>query len=71
MAAYFESLIDTGEYPALRDLAEQIGIDESWSLVERHMRDDGRFDRTLVRLLDGIEAGLVRDGVIEPGPRDR
>jgi AcrR family transcriptional regulator len=61
MADYFASLIDTGEYPALEAIADELGIAESWAVVETHLRDDSRFDRTLTRLLDGIEAGLPLD----------
>jgi hypothetical protein len=31
-----------------------------WTLVDDHGRDEGRFDRNLARLLDGIAATLER-----------
>jgi AcrR family transcriptional regulator len=59
MVDYFETLIATGDYPALRALADGLGVDESWAAVQAHMHDDTRFARTLGRLLDGIELGLA------------
>ena len=58
MVAYVESLLDTGDYPALKQLADDVGLRQAWSQVEHHMRDDDRFERTLGWLLDGIEADV-------------
>ncbi|MGZ4715109.1 MAG: TetR/AcrR family transcriptional regulator [Acidimicrobiales bacterium] len=73
MVAYVNGLIDTGEYPALKALVDDLGLDESWTQIETNLRDDSRFDRTLERLLDGIEADLERRVAPSPhrarGPR--
>lgn len=66
MVAYVEGLIDTGEYPALKALVDDLGLDESWTQIETSLRDDSRFDRTLERLLDGIEAELERRPASSP-----
>jgi len=58
MVDYVEGLLETGQYPALSALADELGLLESWRRVEAHMRDETRFRRNLVRLLDGIEADL-------------
>jgi AcrR family transcriptional regulator len=58
MLAYVTDLIATGEYPALAALADEQGLENAWFMIEQHVRDGGRFDRNLERLLDGIEAGL-------------
>ena len=60
MVAYVESLIETGEYPALTALVDDLGLEESWTQIESHMRDDTRFERALERILDGFEADLDR-----------
>jgi len=58
MVAYVESLLDTGDYPALKQLADDVGLRQAWSQVEHHMRDDDRFERALGWFLDGIEADV-------------
>ena len=52
--AYVESLLESGNYPALQSMADEIGADEVWHRIHAHGRDAGRFDRTLRRLLDGF-----------------
>ncbi len=58
MVVYVESLLDTGEYPALSALVDELGLEGSWSQVESHMRDETRFERSLERILDGFQADL-------------
>lgn len=58
MIAYVESLLATGQYPQLSELAASVGMQAAWNRMERHGTDPGRFDRNLGRLLDGIESDL-------------
>lgn len=58
MQDYVEGLLATGDYPQLALVAEELGIDDAWALIGAHLGEPSRFDRNLVRLLDGIEAGL-------------
>jgi AcrR family transcriptional regulator len=58
MVSYVQSLLATGDYPHLRALADEMGLEQAWHEIEAHMRDEARFARNLNRLLDGIEAGL-------------
>lgn len=60
MIDYVTELIATGEYPELRRLADERPMLETWRRTWRTMSDPARFDRTLSRLLDGIERDLVR-----------
>jgi len=60
MRAYVNELVATGEYPELTRLVEREGIAELWSQILSHAHDPQRFDRTLARLLDGIEHDLTR-----------
>lgn len=56
---YFQREIDTGDYPLIRDF---LG-DDADAGVERvidHLAKEGRFERGLTRLLDGIEAGFPK-----------
>ena len=55
---YVASLLGTGEYPQLEALTAAHGVEGAWDLVASHLRDPGRYDRGLQRLLDGIEASL-------------
>ena len=67
MVAYVESLVQTGEYPQLAALSEEIGLEAGWRQVEEHLRDGDRFGRNLARLLDGIEANLPAPATDAPG----
>jgi hypothetical protein len=58
MIDYVEGLLQRGDYPHLRAIADEMGVAVAWQQIEAHMRDNGRFARNLDRLLDGIEAGL-------------
>jgi hypothetical protein len=52
------SLVRTGDYPQLAALVAEHDFDELWTTVASHLRDPGRFDRNLDRLLDGIGAAF-------------
>jgi hypothetical protein len=56
--SYVNSLLATGDYPHLAQLADEVGLEQAWSQIEAHLRDTERFARNLSRLLDGIEASL-------------
>ena len=58
MMAYIGDLVAGGGYPTLAALIDEHGLQEIWQQVDDHGRDDGRFDRNLARLLDGIAATL-------------
>jgi AcrR family transcriptional regulator len=58
MVEYVQGLLETGGYPHLRALADEMGVDAAWKQIAAHLRDTNRFARNLERLLDGIEAGL-------------
>jgi len=59
MIDYVDGLLERGEYPHLRAIANEIGVAAAWKQIAAHMRDTTRFARNLDRLLDGIEAGLA------------
>jgi AcrR family transcriptional regulator len=58
MMAYIGDLVASGGYPTLERLIAEHGLQPLWQQVDDHGRDDGRFDRNLSRLLDGIAATL-------------
>jgi len=58
MVKYVAGLVQTGEYPQLAEMSDEIGLEAGWRQVEAHLRDGDRFGRNLARLLDGIEANL-------------
>jgi AcrR family transcriptional regulator len=60
MMAYIGDLVAGGGYPTLQALIDEHGLQEVWTLVDEHGRDEGRFERNLHRLLDGIAASLGR-----------
>lgn len=62
MRDYVDSLIATGRYPQLEAMADTSSLEESWAAIAAHLAEPSRFDRNLVRLLDGIEAGLPAGG---------
>jgi AcrR family transcriptional regulator len=62
MRDYVSGLIATGDYPALAAIAEEPGLEEAWTDMQRQINDPGRFDRSLQRLLDGFEAEIGRAG---------
>jgi len=60
MIDYVQGLLETGDYPHLQTLADEMGVDGAWKQISAHLRDTTRFARNLDRLLDGIEAGLPK-----------
>lgn len=58
---YIETLVETGAYPQLAAMAEELGYQEAWDTVATSAGDDRRFERNLRRLLDGAAADLERD----------
>ena len=58
MIDYVSVLIDTGAFPHLAALTDEMGLRPLWRTVHTSLRDEKRFTRNLVRLLDGIEASL-------------
>ena len=62
MLDYVGDLIANGEYPQLSAMVEDHGLESVWDQMESAMRDPGRFDRNLGRLLDGFEREFDRDG---------
>ncbi len=57
---YIGDLLTTGDYPQLTRLTEELGVDDAWQAIADAQRDDGRFERNLARVLDGIEASLPK-----------
>ena len=58
MIDYVSVLIDTGAFPHLAALTDEMGLRPLWQRVYSSLRDEKRFTRNLGRLLDGIEASL-------------
>jgi len=58
MVDYVGVLIDTGAYPHLAALTDEMGVRRAWKAVRAASRDEKRFARNLARILDGIEASL-------------
>jgi AcrR family transcriptional regulator len=59
--AYVDAQLRTGEFPHLLAMAGD-DLREGFSLFARHAADEGRFERGLQRLLDGIALDLERRG---------
>jgi AcrR family transcriptional regulator len=58
VVSYVESLLATDRYPQLSALAETFGLREAWERIQDQAADEGRFERNLARLLDGVEQSL-------------
>lgn len=58
LMAYFETQLATGQFPHIEGLREGTDARTSFERIEGLMRDPGRFDRGLKRLLDGIALEL-------------
>lgn len=58
LVSYVEELVDTGSYPQLAALMEEFGSEQVWVEMAGSMQREGRFERNLNRILDGIEANL-------------
>jgi AcrR family transcriptional regulator len=54
---FFQRELDSGEFPSVRELLGE-DVDAGVALVRELFRQEGRFERGLERLLDGIEAGF-------------
>ncbi len=62
---FVEDKIRLGGYPYLEEMFEPgLNFEEQWLRMMEEIFDDGRFDRGLNRLLDGIEAELKRIGAL-------
>jgi AcrR family transcriptional regulator len=59
MTEYVKELVATGDYPALKQLIDEHGLEQVWDQFEQHAHDEARFDRNLARVLDGIERDLT------------
>ena len=59
LLSYIQSLLAEGEYPALASMVGEVGTEVLWVGIQRQIRDPGRFDRNLARLLDGFHASLT------------
>jgi AcrR family transcriptional regulator len=55
---YLSVLIETGAYPYLEALTAGREVRDVWRDVNDAFRDEGRFERNLRRILDGIEHSL-------------
>jgi AcrR family transcriptional regulator len=62
MLEYFDSLVRSGEFPNLQRLRGDDDVRSSWDRIAAVVFDEGRFDRGLSRLLDGIALDLERRG---------
>ncbi len=56
---FYERELDSGEFPFARELLGE-DLDAGVALVREVFREEGRFERGLERLLDGIEAGISK-----------
>ena len=56
---FFQREIDNGEFPHARELLGD-DLDAGVAVVRELFREEGRFERGLERLLDGIEAGFAK-----------
>ena len=71
MGEYVTGLVVEGHYPELARLIADETVLVVWRRLEAAMASPDRFDRTLQRLLDGIEHDLVRRGVSRRSPSRR
>ena len=66
---YIEEQLRTGDYPRVRELMGEEDARATWERVAALAADEGRFERGLQRLLDGIALDLERRGeASRPGP---
>ena len=56
---FFERELESGEFPNARELLGD-DFEEGVAAIREVFREEGRFERGLERLLDGIEAGFAR-----------
>ena len=67
---FYESQLETGDYPNISKLFDGLDAASGFDLVVGVFRAEGRFERGLERLLDGLEASLPRSVIrdaAEPG----
>lgn len=60
MVDYMIELTATGAYPQLSALIAEYGPEGLWRELYTYNQDEGRFDRAVSRLLDGLERDLLR-----------
>ncbi|HEX3238502.1 MAG TPA: TetR/AcrR family transcriptional regulator [Solirubrobacterales bacterium] len=56
---FFQRELDSGQFPHARELLGE-DLDAGVAVVREVFREEGRFERGLERLLDGIEAGFAK-----------
>ncbi len=59
MREFFQREIESGQFPSVRELLGD-DLDAGFAMVRELFREQGRFERGLERLLDGIEAGFAK-----------
>jgi len=59
-SGYIEEQVATGDFPHLQAIMPDAGMSAFWKQLEEADFEDGRFERGLARLLDGIALGLER-----------
>ena len=67
---FYEAQLETGDYPNISKLFAGLDAASGFDLVVGVFRAEGRFERGLERLLDGLEASLPRSVIrdaAEPG----
>ena len=63
MVDYLTVLTETGAYPHLAALTDEMGVRPVWRATHAALRDETRFDRNLGRILDGIDASMPTGSV--------
>ncbi|MGZ4796548.1 MAG: TetR/AcrR family transcriptional regulator [Acidimicrobiia bacterium] len=58
MLGYMERLLEVGDYPALRELTDELGLGAFWERLHAHATASARFERNLERLLAGFATAL-------------
>jgi AcrR family transcriptional regulator len=59
-SAYIDEQVATGDFPALEAIMPEDGMSAFWKQLEEADFEDGRFERGLERLLDGIALDIER-----------
>jgi AcrR family transcriptional regulator len=55
---YVAQLVADGSFPQVEALIDELGLDVLWRTTQAHLTDRERFERSLSRVLDGIERSL-------------
>jgi predicted acyl esterase len=58
--AYIEEQVAAGDFPHLRAMMPEAGMSAFWEQLEEADFEEGRFERGLERLLDGIALSVER-----------